>query len=293
MDLGLGGRVAVVTGGASNIGRAISHVLAAEGPACDLRPRRTDGRAHRRRDRRRRRQTSPSTPSTSPTPPPPQAAADAAGADLGPIAVLVNNVGWNGPAGFFLDLPPERWEQAYRLNVYPTLNATRAVLPGMVERRDGTIVSIASDAGFGEFRMADYGPMKAGVMAFTRIIAKEYGRYGIRANTVCPGLVIPEPERSARAACGRPTSASVRSRSPTWSAAPRCAAGPRRSTSPTPSRGSRREPAPHAHRSGGQRLRRLQHAEVTPTATAAARHEPWWCRSTPRSGRTSTPRRRG
>ena len=69
----------------------------------------------------------------------------------------------------------------------PTLNATRAVLAGMVERRDGAIVSIASDAGFGEFRMGDYGPMKAGVMAFTRIIAKEYGRYGIRANTVCPG----------------------------------------------------------------------------------------------------------
>jgi len=58
---------------------------------------------------------------------------------------------------------------------------------------DVTVYSIASDAGFGELRMADYGPMKAGVMAFTRIIAKEYGRYGIRANTVCPGLVIPEP----------------------------------------------------------------------------------------------------
>ena len=64
----------------------------------------------------------------------------------------------------------------------------------MVERRAGAIVSIASDAGFGEFRMGDYGPMKAGVMAFARIIAKEYGRYGVRSNTVCPGLVIPAPE---------------------------------------------------------------------------------------------------
>ena len=116
-----------------------------------------------------------------------QAAVDAVGADLGPVDVLVNNVGWNGKAGFFLDLPPERWEQAYRLNLFPTLNATRAVLPGMVERRAGAIVSIASDAGFGEFRMGDYGPMKAGVMAFARIIAKEYGRYGVRSNTVCPG----------------------------------------------------------------------------------------------------------
>ena len=44
------------------------------------------------------------------------------------------------------------WEQAYRLNLYPTFNATRAVLPRMVERRDGSMVSISSDAGFGEFR---------------------------------------------------------------------------------------------------------------------------------------------
>ncbi|MFT3851280.1 MAG: SDR family oxidoreductase [Ilumatobacteraceae bacterium] len=44
------------------------------------------------------------------------------------------------------------------------------------------------------FRMGDYGPMKAGVMAFARIIAREYGRYGVRSNAVCPGLVIPEPE---------------------------------------------------------------------------------------------------
>jgi NAD(P)-dependent dehydrogenase (short-subunit alcohol dehydrogenase family) len=63
----------------------------------------------------------------------------------------------------------------------------------MVERRDGAIISIASDAGFGEPRMADYGPMKAGVMAFARIIAKAYGRYGVRSNTVCPGLVLREP----------------------------------------------------------------------------------------------------
>jgi NAD(P)-dependent dehydrogenase (short-subunit alcohol dehydrogenase family) len=62
----------------------------------------------------------------------------------------------------------------------------------MVERREGAIVSISSDAGFGEFRMADYGGMKAGVMSFMRTIAKEYGRYGIRANSVCPGLVLPE-----------------------------------------------------------------------------------------------------
>lgn len=194
MDLGLRGCVAIVTGGASNIGRAIGQLLAAEGARVaildrdeDMAKRTAGDIAEAGGDATVYAVDLTDVDGT-------QAAVTAVGSDLGPVAVLVNNVGWNGRAGFFLDLPPERWEQAYRLNLFPTLNATRAVLPGMVERRAGAIVSIASDAGFGEFRMGDYGPMKAGVMAFARIIAKEYGRYGVRSNTVCPGLVIPEPD---------------------------------------------------------------------------------------------------
>lgn len=194
MDLGFKERVVIVTGGASNIGRAISHVLAAEGATVAILDR-DEAMAQRTADEITSRGGRAAVYAVDLTEAEAtQAAADAVGSDLGPVAVLVNNVGWNGPAAFFLDLPPERWERAYRLNLFPTFNATRAVLPGMVERRAGTIVSIASDAGFGEFRMGDYGPMKAGVMAFGRIIANEYGRYGIRSNTVCPGLVIPEPD---------------------------------------------------------------------------------------------------
>lgn len=192
MDLGLGGTVAIVTGGASNIGKAISNVLADEGARVAVFDRdeamatRTVGEiVERGGDAVVYPVDLTDVDATA-------AAVASVEADLGPVATLVNNVGWNGVASFFLDLDPERWEQAYRLNLFPTFNATRAVLPAMVERREGSIVSISSDAGFGEFRMGDYGPMKAGVMAFTRTIAKEYGRYGIRANTVCPGLVIPE-----------------------------------------------------------------------------------------------------
>ena len=236
--------MAIVTGGASNIGRAISHELAGEGAIVAILDRDeamaartaeeieaaggqvatygvdlTDLEATERRPR-------------------------AVGADLGPVAVLVNNVGWNGKAEFFLDIPPERWEQSFRLNLFPTFNATRAVLPGMVERRAGAIVSISSDAGFGEFRMGDYGPMKAGVMAFSRTIAKEYGRYGIRSNAVCPGLVIPEPEApSARAACGSADIGFGDKQIRDMEAASRCAGGPRPSTSPRPSRSWRRHKA--------------------------------------------------
>lgn len=194
MDLGLQGRVVVVTGGASNIGRAISFEFAREGAVVALFDRDAAMAERTAADIRAEGGTVAhyvvdltDTEATA-------AAVGAVEADQGPVAVLVNNVGWNGRAQFFLDLPPERWEQAYRLNLLPTFNATRAALPKMVERRDGAIVSISSDAGFGEFRMGDYGPMKAGVMAFMRTIAKEYGRYGIRANSVCPGLVLPNPD---------------------------------------------------------------------------------------------------
>ena len=194
MDLGLDGRVVIVTGGASNIGRAISHEFATEGAVVAIFDR-DDAMAARTAAEIGAAGGRAAPYSVDLTDVEATAAATAAvEADLGPIGVLVNNVGWNGPAEFFLDLTPERWDQAYRLNMFPTLNATRAALPAMVERREGAIVSISSDAGFGEFRMADYGAMKAGVMAFTRTIAKEYGRYGIRANSVCPGLVIPEPD---------------------------------------------------------------------------------------------------
>lgn len=194
MDMGLGNRVVVVTGGASNIGRAISMAFAAEDATVVIFDR-DDAMAERTvgdivSSAGRAVSYSVDLTDTDAV----QAAADAVASDQGPVEVLVNNVGWNGPAAFFLDLPPERWDKAYQLNLLPTFNATRAVLGSMVERRAGSIVSISSDAGFGEFRMGDYGPMKAGVMAFMRTIAKEYGRYGIRANSVCPGLVIPEPD---------------------------------------------------------------------------------------------------
>lgn len=194
MDLGLSGQVVIVTGGASNIGRAISHEFAKEGALVAI-----FDRDKSMADRTAEEIGADGGQATvyevdltdvEAT----AAAARAVEADLGPVAVLVNNVGWNGPAKFFLQLEPERWDKAYQLNMLPTFAATHAVLGAMVERRSGAIISISSDAGFGEFRMGDYGPMKAGVMAFMRTIAKEYGRYGIRANSVCPGLVIPEAD---------------------------------------------------------------------------------------------------
>ncbi|MGH1504630.1 MAG: SDR family NAD(P)-dependent oxidoreductase [Acidimicrobiales bacterium] len=193
MDLGLNGGVAVVTGGASNIGRAIALELAAEGARVVIADRDAAMSERTVADITAAGGDATAIAVDLTETALVEEAVHAIETDVGPIVTLVNNVGWNGTAGFFLDIEPERWERAYQLNLATTFAATRAVLPGMVERRRGAIVSIASDAGFGQPRVSDYGAMKAGVMAFTRSIAQEYGRFGIRANTVCPGLVVPDP----------------------------------------------------------------------------------------------------
>jgi NAD(P)-dependent dehydrogenase (short-subunit alcohol dehydrogenase family) len=72
------------------------------------------------------------------------------------------------------------------------MTCTRAVLPAMIEQRRGAIVAIASTAAFGEPRQSIYAGAKAGVVGFIRTIAQEYGRHGVRANLVAPGLVVPE-----------------------------------------------------------------------------------------------------
>ena len=191
MDLGFRDKVVIVTGGGSNIGRAIAHEFGREGAIVAILDRdlqQAQKTAGEIAVAGRASVYSLDVTDVEAT----KATIAQVEADLGAISVLVNNVGWNGKAEFFLNLPPERWQQAFQLNLFSTFNVTQAVLPGMVARRGGAIVSIASDAGFGEFRNADYGAMKAGVMAFTRTIAKEYGRYGVRANAIAPGLVIPE-----------------------------------------------------------------------------------------------------
>jgi len=192
MDLGLAGKVALVSGGASNIGRAISMVLAGEGAHVAI----LDRDVIQAEKTAAEIAAAGGKASVHGVDVTEITAVDAAVAAVeaahGAPDVLVNNVGWNGDARFFLDLEPARWEKAYRLNLFPTFALTRAVLGRMRDRRHGSIVSIASDAAFGEHRVADYGAMKAGVATFMRSIAKEYGRFGVRANTVAPGLVIPD-----------------------------------------------------------------------------------------------------
>jgi 2-hydroxycyclohexanecarboxyl-CoA dehydrogenase len=114
------------------------------------------------------------------------AVADAVDA-LGPIDVLVNNAGWDKIEPF-LDNDESDWDKILAINLKGPIIVTRAVVDQMIERQSGAIVNIASDAGrVGSSGEAVYSAAKGGVIAFSKTMARELARYGIRVNCVCPG----------------------------------------------------------------------------------------------------------
>jgi len=118
------------------------------------------------------------------------------GEEFGPIDILVNNAGIPGvsardavPAtgGFFAGSGPEQWERTMGLITYGVLNCSLAVIEGMSERRWGRIINVISDAGrVGEPRLVAYSMAKAGVIGFSKALAKEVGRSCVTVNCVSP-----------------------------------------------------------------------------------------------------------
>lgn len=108
--------------------------------------------------------------------------------ELGAIDVLVNGVGWDVFTPF-LKSGPDFWTKIIDINLRGVLNITHPVLLRMAERKSGRIVSLASDAARGgSSGESVYAACKAGVIAFSKTIAREHARQGITANVVCPGV---------------------------------------------------------------------------------------------------------
>jgi 3-oxoacyl-[acyl-carrier protein] reductase len=191
----LDGKVAIVTGGALGIGRAIADGLAREGAqivVADL-----------------------------------QGAAEAAAAysdgvgltvdvsseedvermtretveRCGSIDILVNNAGTLDHVGQFHDQSPDLWERDLRVNLTGGFNCAQAVWPHMKERGWGRIVNMASVAGtLGGFGQASYSTTKAGILGLTKTLAMEGGRHGITCNAIVPGIIGTEAFHMANAA---------------------------------------------------------------------------------------------
>ncbi|HQZ14023.1 MAG TPA: SDR family oxidoreductase [Devosia sp.] len=116
------------------------------------------------------------------------AAVQAAFAGFGDVHVLINNAGVSRyPTLAKTD--PAGWQADMEANLGGAYTCAHAVLPQMVERRSGNIVNVGSVNGLGALGDPAYSAAKAGMIALTRTLAQEYGRYGIRANIVLPGTV--------------------------------------------------------------------------------------------------------
>ncbi len=198
MDLGLSGKTAIVTGGASNIGKAITEGFFGEGAnvviadvdekqgqrvAGELCARRPDAAMFINTD-------VADLPAV-------QDMTQSALARFGQIDILVNNAGWTANA-LFMDKPYSDFEREIAINLWGPINCVRAVAPSMISRSYGKIITIGSDAGrVGEYNEAVYGACKGGVITLSKALAREFGRHNLNVNVVCPGLTLPESSDDA------------------------------------------------------------------------------------------------
>ena len=186
--MSLAGRVALVTGGGRGIGAAIADALAEAGASVaigDVDLTGAEDTAARVAKEHGGVALGVTLDVTS------RASVDAAVAaiesELGPLAVLVNNAGIDIIKPF-VDSTEDEWDRIIAVNLKGTFHCCQSALVGMIERGDGAIVNFASDAArVGSSLEAVYSATKGGVIAFTKTLAREVARNGIRVNCVSPG----------------------------------------------------------------------------------------------------------
>lgn len=192
MDFHLKDKVAIVTGATANIGRAIALDLATEGAKIVIVGR--DGAAGAKlvEDCKARGALNAVFVAADMLDPASPARVLEAAEALGPVEVLVNNVGGNVDQGLFVDSDPAKWMADIDLNFGTVLRMTHAVLPGMIARKTGAIVNVGSTAAIvGDYMLPVYSAAKGAVHSFTAVLAKEVGQHGIRVNAVAPYATIP------------------------------------------------------------------------------------------------------
>jgi NAD(P)-dependent dehydrogenase (short-subunit alcohol dehydrogenase family) len=183
MDLGLEGRVCVVTGSSAGIGLETARILTAEGAQVVLSGRDADALEAAAAEIG----AALAVPCDLSELCAPEALIREAERTLGRVDALVNNVGIAVQRSF-AEVTDEEWEDAWQLNVMSHVRAIRAALPGMRERGYGRIVNVSSTAGKRPSTgMPDYTVTKAAVLSLSRLVADVYAKDGIACNAVCPG----------------------------------------------------------------------------------------------------------
>ena len=187
----LAGKVAIVTGGGSGIGRGIVLAMAREGADIaipDIQVLNAEKVAEEARAVGRK-ALAMKTDVTSAADV--KAMVDRTRETLGKIDVLVNNAGMAAPPGMpFTNNTEDDWDRAFAVNTKSVFLTSKAIAPYFIERKGGRIINIASIAGpISALTMPPYSVAKMGVITFTRVVAKELAPHGITVNAICPGVL--------------------------------------------------------------------------------------------------------
>ncbi|KPJ61446.1 MAG: hypothetical protein AMJ46_01805 [Latescibacteria bacterium DG_63] len=192
----LQGKVSVVTGGAQGIGKAIALCLAERGSDVAILDLKEEGSAEllaRIKAFGRKSLFAKADVSLASDV---DAAAKSILKELGHVDVLVNNAGITRDA-VLVRMDEKGWDSVIAVNLKGTFNCTRAFLRGMIKQRSGRIVNVSSVVGImGNAGQSNYAASKAGVIGFTKSVAKEVASRGITVNAVAPGFIDTEMTRT-------------------------------------------------------------------------------------------------